>query len=68
MIWVKRVAHLASREMHLRFGQRKRRCGEGDGEDGTVLLATARKKYVLILMSGSGGPVDDDGRLLQFVA
>lgn len=42
--------------------------GEGDGEDGTVLLATARKKYVLILMSGSGGPVEDDATRQKITA
>lgn len=30
--------------------------GEGDGEDGTVVIATARKKYGVIQISGSGAP------------
>ncbi|MFO1490182.1 MAG: hypothetical protein U1F77_16425 [Kiritimatiellia bacterium] len=42
--------------------------GEGDGEDGTVLLATARKRYTLILMSGTGGPIEDDATRQKITA
>ncbi len=30
--------------------------GEGDGEDGTVVIASARKKYSVIQITGSGAP------------
>lgn len=29
--------------------------GEGDGEDGTILIASAKKKYKVLLISGGGG-------------
>jgi hypothetical protein len=30
--------------------------GEGDGEDGTVIIASARKKYYVIIIKGEGEP------------
>lgn len=34
--------------------------GEGNGEDGTVLIATARRKHNVIVISGSGEPKEFD--------
>lgn len=33
--------------------------GEGDGEDGTILVATARRRQPLVLLGGTGGPRED---------
>jgi hypothetical protein len=35
--------------------------GEGDGEDGTVVTATARQQQPLVRIAGSGGPLEDAG-------
>ena len=42
--------------------------GEGDGEDGTVLIATARRKYYVMLIKGGGEPRELEGTKQEILA
>jgi hypothetical protein len=42
--------------------------GEGDGEDGTVVIASARKKYTVIMIGGSGAPKEFDDTKQEILA
>lgn len=41
--------------------------GEGDGEDGTVITATARKQQVLVQIGGNKGPREDAKSAVEIV-